>query len=82
MNPNSTTAINAKDGEAVIDPPHQHEWQPNGTVEVQNMQRSPCSALDDMFWTEVLSLTVCACGKTRRTRVGIKNRYRRGDRRR
>lgn len=58
---------------------HEHEWQPNGTVEVDRLQRSPCSVYDDELWTDVISVAVCRCGETKKTRVGIKNLRRRGD---
>lgn len=58
---------------------HQHEWQPNGTVEIDRERRSPVSRWDDLLWTEVVSLAVCRCGKTKRTAVGSKRVRHRGD---
>lgn len=58
---------------------HQHEWQPNGTVNVDQMSCSPCSTLDDQFWTDVISVQVCSCGAVRKVKVGEKNFRRRGD---
>ena len=58
---------------------HKHIWQPNGTVEVHRVSRSPCSTWDDVLWTEVLSLAICECGAVKRTRVGVKNERWRGD---
>lgn len=56
-----------------------HEWQPNGTAEVDRVLRSPCSTWDDALWTDVVSVQVCSCGAVRKVRVGRKNQRSRGD---
>lgn len=58
---------------------HEHAWQPNGTVEVDRVAYSPVSTWDDVLWTSVRSVAVCACGKTKVTVVGKRNERRRGD---
>ena len=58
---------------------HKHDWQPNGTVEVDRVSRSPCSTLDDHLWTDIMSVQVCACGAVRRVKVGQRRLRRRGD---
>lgn len=60
-------------------PKHKHEWQPNGTVEIDRESCSPVSRWDDALWTSVVSIAVCKCGVTKRTTVGTKNERRRGD---
>lgn len=59
---------------------HQHDWQPNGTVESDGCARSPCSTWDDILYTAVHSVQVCSCGAVRKVEVGVKNKRRRGDR--
>lgn len=67
------------DRKGALSEEHEHEWQPNGTVEVDRMQKSPVSVYDDALWTDVLSVAICRCGQTKKTLVGRKNMRRRGD---
>jgi hypothetical protein len=52
---------------------HQHEWQPNGTADIDRTSHSPVSTYDDVLYTDVMAIQSCACGEFRKTRVGRKN---------
>lgn len=60
-------------------PIHQHQWQPNGTVEADRTDYSPVSTWDDHLWTNVLAVQSCSCGAVKRTVVGRRNSRSRGD---
>jgi hypothetical protein len=51
---------------------HIHEWQPNGLVDVDCVQKSPVSYWEDYLYTATYSVGLCKCGVTKRTRVGTK----------
>ena len=50
--------------------PHEHSWQPNGTVVEDRLLLSPVSVYDHQKQRVTYSIMVCECGATKRTVVG------------
>ena len=50
--------------------PHEHVWQPNGTVVEDRLLLSPVSVYDHQKQRVTYSVLVCECGATKRTVVG------------